>query len=383
MNRIKNGRLIYGFLVLQIISGCNYSNKSQYSLKGSEDFITLNTKGNTNPKTPYIYYHQEYMNDWLIYGNPGKNEVILYSFPDGELVKRIGYEERGPNGVGSVRGVYVHNFDTIFTISETFYNSFFITDTTGEVKNRYELEKTDDRPYPPAIIPLFTHINQELYFENEIINLGSYKFTESSNEDLYKEIISVDFNLGKQKIVNEYYFPKFSGNFKSDISGYSRTFNGENFVYSFGRIEDLYIQDSSGNFIIKDSKSRFQKKNLDWINNPTDPIIKQRSNSVKNPRYLSIIYDKYRNCYYRFFKPGYNIKKSEDLELFSDYPYQFSIIILDESFNVKGETLMLPEKYDPFMFFIAQDGLYIALHCNHPEYNPDSLTFERFDLEES
>lgn len=130
------------------------------------------------------------------------------------------------------------------------------------------------------------------------------------------------------------------------------------------------------------SKSCFQKKNLDWTNNSTDPIIVQKSNSVKNPRYLSIVYDKYRNCYYRFFKPGYNIKKNEDPELFLEYPYQFSIIVLDENLNVKGETLMPPEKYDPFMFFIAPDGLYLALHCNHPEYNPDSLMFERFNFED-
>jgi hypothetical protein len=55
-------------------------------------------------------------------------------------------------------------------------------------------------------------------------------------------------------------------------------------------------------------------------------------------------------------------------------------MILDEDFNLVGENLFPEKTYDPYMSFISNDGLYLALHIDHPLYNPDLLTFERITL---
>jgi hypothetical protein len=74
------------------------------------------------------------------------------------------------------------------------------------------------------------------------------------------------------------------------------------------------------------------------------------------------------------------IKSNEDPRYIWENRKQFSIITFDTNFNIIGETMMPDNTYNPFMSFVAKDGLYLALHCDHPKYNPDSLMFERIDL---
>ncbi len=41
----------------------------------------------------------------------------------------------------------------------------------------------------------------------------------------------------------------------------------------------------------------------------------------------------------------------------------------------------MPENiYNPNMSFVAEDGLYMSLHINHPDYDPNHLAFEKLDL---
>ncbi len=38
---------------------------------------------------------------------------------------------------------------------------------------------------------------------------------------------------------------------------------------------------------------------------------------------------------------------------------------------------MPPKTNDPKLAFVAQEGLYLALHPDNPQYNPDSLAVEK------
>ena len=100
---------------------------------------------------------------------------------------------------------------------------------------------------------------------------------------------------------------------------------------------------------------------------PYAPIIQQMSHMDENPHYLSIIHDKYRECTYRYFYPGVKLKDNEDPRKMFENRKRFSIMILDENLDIVGETMMPDNTYNPFMSFVAEDGLYIALHCDHPK----------------
>lgn len=59
----------------------------------------------------------------------------------------------------------------------------------------------------------------------------------------------------------------------------------------------------------------------------------------------------------------------------------FSIIILNEDFEIIGETLFPDYTYNSRLMFVREDGLYISTsHFMNPNYSDDILSFQRVDL---
>lgn len=104
--------------------------------------------------------------------------------------------------------------------------------------------------------------------------------------------------------------------------------------------------------------------------------------ACSNPNYGNLIYDKYRNVYYRIAYPKTEIEKGvRGLELRSYGRKLFSIIILDKNFNIIGETLFPKYTYNSNLVFIHKDGLYISdSHYLNPEFSDDVLSFKCFKL---
>jgi hypothetical protein len=106
--------------------------------------------------------------------------------------------------------------------------------------------------------------------------------------------------------------------------------------------------------------------------------------ACENPNYGNLLFDKYRNVYYRIAYPETKIEKGVNgLELLQYGRKRFSIIILDKDFNIIGETLFPDYTYNSTVMFIREDGLYISdSHYLNPDYNDDVLSFRKFNLVE-
>jgi hypothetical protein len=90
-----------------------------------------------------------------------------------------------------------------------------------------------------------------------------------------------------------------------------------------------------------------------------------------NPSYSSIVFDKYRNMFYRIadlpirhYQEGV---KAQSIK-------QFSIIILDSNFNKIGETLLPHLMYSRIAFFVSRDGLNFKKY----DHDDDHITFTSF-----
>lgn len=56
---------------------------------------------------------------------------------------------------------------------------------------------------------------------------------------------------------------------------------------------------------------------------------------------------------------------------------EFSIMILDENFNVLGETLFPAGKYIPALFFVNEKGLFLSVNnTSNPQMTDDKLVFQ-------
>jgi len=163
---------------------------------------------------------------------------------------------------------------------------------------------------------------------------------------------------------------------------YRRIFDGENFIYSFLYSDTVYKiskdHQTAEKYILK-SKYIPQIK----INRlKTDDFNKILRLTCEEATYEDLLYDKYRNVYYRFACPNTTVDNNDSyLEIIRSGKKQFSILILDYNFNIIGETLFPEYTYVPTAHFINEDGLYISCsHFKNPNYNDDWLKFQRFEL---
>lgn len=76
-------------------------------------------------------------------------------------------------------------------------------------------------------------------------------------------------------------------------------------------------------------------------------------------------------------------KKESDcyLELLRTGRKQFSIIVLNENLEIMGETLFPEYTFNPNLFMVLEDGLYLSTsHIKNPNYSDNELCFHRIDL---
>ena len=107
--------------------------------------------------------------------------------------------------------------------------------------------------------------------------------------------------------------------------------------------------------------------------------------ATENPNYGGILYDPYREVYYRIAYPateiGRKLKDREAMELLQFGRKNFTIMILDKQFRLLGETRMPDYTYNSNLLFVRPDGLYISYsHPFNENYNDDELCFQLFEL---
>ena len=115
----------------------------------------------------------------------------------------------------------------------------------------------------------------------------------------------------------------------------------------------------------------YEADSFDWLREATE-----------NPSYHNIMYDKYRDVYYRIVELPYELKPNESP---FDEPRgrEFSIIIFNKDFNIIGETKFPGNKYFYKMSFVGRDGLYISENnLANPEFDENKLVFACFKLED-
>lgn len=88
--------------------------------------------------------------------------------------------------------------------------------------------------------------------------------------------------------------------------------------------------------------------------------------------YSNILYDKYAKLYYRFIRLPYEPETDNlDIEITKK---PIAVIILDENFNIVGESELPIARYYPMHSFVDSEGL----HINVVSEDDDYMTFKTF-----
>ena len=104
---------------------------------------------------------------------------------------------------------------------------------------------------------------------------------------------------------------------------------GSKFVYSFFGDHHVYYSDSPNSKLTPVlAESKYFKKSIDRF--PTDGSPEDRGMyPIVTPHYGNVIYDQYREVYYRFCFPGVEIQEEDNISQLFSFPKTFSVMVLD------------------------------------------------------
>ena len=353
--------------------------KESYNLVASDKQLSFALDPNTKTFILALFlFTDETGKEYLTFQNQDQNEILFYDMNSRKLEFKVKPAYEGPNGVGQVLGYYVHTIDSIFlTISGT--NEIVLVNRNAEIKDKINYERAEDGTLLTDFCSISSVYQPIIMIDKEMYIMSG------CNRWLEKDPISAVINLEDKTIhALPYYYPSFPGaDNKAKRAGIeehlSRCFDGKHFVYSFYFDETIYIA-SQDHDSIKEVKVK--SKYIDKVRLLDDYGNLTFTDACENPNYGNLLFDKYRNVYYRIAYPETEIEKEvKGLELLQYGRKNFSIIILDKNFNIIGETLFPDYTYNSTVMFVREDGLYISdSHYLNPDYSDDELSFKCFTL---
>lgn len=379
---MKTIQFLFTATVLIMFFSCNSNKTDNYQLKESNINKSFNLDSNTKNS---LYFLAPYANkdgkEYLTFQNGKKNEILFYDINTSQLLFKIEPEIDGNNGVGRFLGYYIQNLDSIYLTNYDF-QEIAIIDKNAIVKDKINYEKADNGT-PLSFFCFITHV----YRPATVIGRKMYIYS-GPNRWVENAPVAAILDLDTKSIqALPFTYPQYEGSkVKRKQYGwendYSRCFDGKRFIYSFDYEEDLYVTSSINHDSIYRVKAK--SKFIPQLNWPPefgyDP-----DRLCTNPRYGNILYDKYRNVYYRIAYPKTEInwakEKIRSMELLEYGGKSFSIIILDKDLNYIGETKFRDYTYNSKLILIMKDGIYISSsHYMNPNFSDDRLSFVRFDL---
>ncbi len=317
---------------------------------------------------------------YLSFFNTVANAIYTYDYDTRQLKKRILFRKEGPDGVGPnyQMGHLVVNFDTIYLLNYM-TKVLLLTDTTGKIRRKYNLTAEDEKNMPHAQLetnfPAFK-------IENKLYLIGFNFYTQNDHTKLNNTICldlatgDVSYLFARPKFYNKGHW----GYFKY-ITYHCYNPHTEKFLISFGGSPDLYEADPR-TFEMKPLKAaspdfeEFKPLDPNHIKLITDEE-KMNQYDFTTPSYGPVLYDIKKRVYYRI---AFHPVSVDEFKLNPrSVRMKTGIVILSESFEFLGETIMPVNEYQTMMYFLTDDGLHIAKRNRYKE-NENELTFGIFNL---
>lgn len=354
-------------------------NSFEGSLKSKNNLVESNLKRfkldsitAAKPKYMSLVFNDSTKKRELTFINDFAHSIQFYDYENLSFIKKIKIEKSGNNGITKPSGYYIKNKDSIYVYNMNRLELFLIN-SKGKILNKKSLIGTMDikkspwfEKYPqymPTTVTPLLGIDKGLLIMGQFMGdvpekiINTFKYTTFIDDKLKQTKLM--FKYPKELYGSNYFWgdPVFSQVFYDVVP----TAQGKSkIVFSFPVSHDIYLSEdiNSQNLIKKYAGSNYAKtiSSLNVKNNKKIKPLELRTNYMKNDLYGAILYDKYRNVYYRFIRRGVK----ESLNKFESKDKPIAVIIYDNQFNYLGETdLGLAKEYHWENSFVSKEGLNI------------------------
>ena len=391
MNKIINWTIlacIFTFYSCQLKSG---SMEPIYKTKLNEfKKITLPIDENTYYLSQSIFLFEDAGKEYLSFGNQSTRqyatEIIIYDLEKQDIHKRFPLLREGANAIPAAYGaVPLGGPDTFFYFQGNI-SRVTISDTDGIIIHRYPVLPSDGKPvyftegFSYAHYPSFM-IDSVIYFAQRA-GKPSIKRNEWKTIPMFASMNLRDGKTSRSPLC----FPSiFDTDVKEITTGhefvYDYNYKDNRLVCSFIVFDSLMVTDDMKTVRWYDGKSRYLDRMRPILKEGSDGFIGIKE-AVEAASYSHIMYDKYRDVYYRFAEMPCELGPNE--YVYNDQKArEFSVIIFDKDFRIIGETKFPGNKYFYKMSFIGRDGLYISENNEaNPEFDENKLVFACFKLQD-
>lgn len=315
--------------------------------------------------------------DFVFNINWTQNSLQIYDVMKGEKINELFFQAEGDQQVGRIFGFHVHNFDSIFLFTQQ-ASEIIMIDSTNRIKKRVTYELPDI--YSNAFVHNAYFISYPILRKDELIVKthlqGNYR--EMTDETLEEKPItySINLNTSQVKMLSQKY-PEDYLNEGLKFYEYSMAGGKRNLVFSFFGDHRLFYVNDEGELQSKMAKSKYLADQL-----PLFPIYGERENTynylLASDHYESLLFDKYRQLYYRFAFQKQETEGMTELSQLKEAPNSFSVMILNKDLDVIDEVLFNEKKYLPNNVFVGKKGLYIS--TSHPDNLENKENKMVFDL---
>ena len=321
--------------------------------------------------------------------NKGASKAIVFDVEKESVHKTVPLYKEGPNGIPSISGGFPVDMNySLITSSPRFY----IVNDSGYVKYKSPALYSDrkgggesfgitfmySRYHSPAIFK-----DSVLYFPQ--INIGyPHKADTWATSHIFA---SLDFRTNELK-PTRFCYPsifnkeeltrKFSYN-----TAHSYAYTGKDVAVSFKQSDSIYVSSDFEHVKAYLAKSRHAPSMTpEPYNAQTDNEVRLRREALEYD-YWHLIYDKYRKVFYRFVRHPYEFPKHKNAMFDEDSGREFSIVILNEDYEIVGETSFPGNTYSYVIYFVGKKGLYLSLNnLENPTFSEDELFFRCFELKD-
>lgn len=301
--------------------------------------------------------------------NPPMNDIHLFDWATGKERGKIVLHKEGPNQAIGIRGFYILSEDSIWLYDE-WKKELYLVNAAGDVKEKRALGKLlypmakqlySVSPFPQTNVPI-SKAGDKLVLQgmNDVIGEGV----------LPAATILYDWHSGTISLRNPYpsaYPDKMKINEEWNTFAYREvpyTLNGrQEIVSSFPASDSIIVYDIKtdcySSYFAGYSEETHIKPHV-----PTSKTDAQR-NYLEQYQYSSILYDPYRELYYRLI-----VLPKTDYDLNNPVTQQkaLAVIILDKAFKKVGEYQLENERYMYINSFVGPEGLCINIFSEDDDY---------------
>jgi hypothetical protein len=378
-------KIIFGCLLL--FCSCQIETENKFLEIELVKEIKIKPEVLTIPNPPYVHLIESDSGQYLFYLNPNSKSLQFINMEDGKVANEIVLEYDGPNSMSRRSGIAGLEDDKVWTTFRPHAIAYF----------NYKAEIQFKKNISPGEVDI-TYVGSD--FHKELHQYGDKVFGMQplfmnhhgmNKEDIQKHSLVYSYDMvSDQTKWYDVYYAKDYWDIGKKLSDFSWVRREDKLYIAPWYDHEIQVFDMQKEQVtIKVEAKSDHINSFYYVNEIPGTHEEGLLNILNNDLYGIILYDKYRDCFYRFFYPGYTDDEEYAIDklwmLRRSRPFT-GVMVLDKDLNVIGEHVF--DKFQVHAFsnvFVGEEGLYLSLNNeNSPDYDEDHLRYMvvRFDVGE-